>query len=291
MNRFRPFACFAVCLLWAAASFAAEPPSAPANAAGQPSANKQSSFMPAGLGGGGPIEVTAQQSLEWHQNERMYLAKGQAKAARGDVTISAEELAAYERVDASGKHEIYRLAARDNVRIQSKEHVIEGDEGTYDADKRLAVLTGKNLRFTDSKAVVTASDAMEYWQDKLQAVARGHAVAIRDDRRVAADMLIAQFRTLPNGTMELQQLTAEGHVVITTKGDVVRGDRGVYDMNRNSAVLSGNVKVTRGQSQMEGAVAEVDMNTGLSRMTAAGKDNRIRALFLPGSEAGAPQLP
>ncbi len=242
---------------------------------------KQSSPMPPGLGGGGPLDISAQKSLEYHQNEHLYLARGAAKATRGDVTITAEELSAHERKDANGKSEVFKLTARQDVVIATKQQQIYGDEGIYDADKRVAVLTGKNLRFVSPNETVTARDSLEYWQDKQQAIARGHAVAVRDRRRVESDRMVAQFRTLPDGNLELHQLTAEGNITITTDTDVARGDKAIYDMGRNLAILTGNVRVTRGASQLNGTMAEVDFKTGISRMSSDGSDGRVQALFVP----------
>ena len=233
------------------------------------------------LGGGGPLEITAGKSLEWHQNDHKYLARGAATAVRGEVTISGEALAAYERPGADKKQEIYKLTAQQNVKITTKQQQIYGDEGYYDADRRVAILTGKDLRFVSPNETVTARDALEYWQDKRQAIARGQAVAVRDKRRIEADLMTAQFQETKDGGMELQQLTATGNVVITTASDIARGTKAVYDIKRNTAVLSGNVRVTRGASQLNGSVAEVDFKTGISRMTAAGKSGRVRALFVP----------
>jgi lipopolysaccharide export system protein LptA len=242
---------------------------------------KQASPMPPGIGGGGPLEVSAQKSLEYHQNEHVYLARGKAKAVRGDVTITAEDMAAYERTGANSKSEIYKLTAHQDVIIATTQQQIYGDEGIYDADKRVAVLTGGNLRFVDANETVTARDSLEYWQDKKQAIARGHAVALRDNRRVESDRMVAQFRDQPNGSLELAQLTADGNVTITTDTDVARGDKAVYDMSRNIAILSGKVRVTRGASQLNGTTAEVDFKTGISRMTGTSETNRVQALFVP----------
>ncbi|MGB4101488.1 MAG: LptA/OstA family protein [Alphaproteobacteria bacterium] len=249
--------------------------------------DKKSSPMPPGLGGGGPLDISAQKSLEYHQNEHVYLARGAAKATRGEVTITAEELAAHERKDAAGKSEIYKLTARQDVVIATKQQQIFGDDGIYDADKRVAVLTGKNLRFVGPNETITARDSLEYWQDKQQAIARGHAVAVRDRRRVEADRMIAQFHSLPDGSLGLHQLTAEGNIVITTDTDVARGDRAVYDMNRNMAILSGNVRVTRGASQLNGTLAEVDFKTGISRMSGSSENGRVQALFVPDANTDA----
>lgn len=256
-------------LLWVASAGAADP------------------IAPAGLpANGDPLEVTAQQSLEWHETEQMYRALGQAKIVRGDITILADDLRAFQRNKPDGKKEIFKFSAQTNVQINSKAQQIFGDSAVYDTDKRLAVLTGKNLRFVSPNETVTARDALEYWPDKQQAIARGHAVATRADRRVEADILTAQFRTDKKGNLELQKLIAEGHVIITTKTDIARGDKAVYDMSQNGAHLTGKVMITRGASQLAGSAADVNFTTGISRMTAGDKNGRVRALFVPDANQG-----
>src|ERR1700733_557127 len=46
---------------------------------------------------GGPVEVTSDNGMEWHQNDQTIIAKGNAKAVRGDVTVTADELIAHYR--------------------------------------------------------------------------------------------------------------------------------------------------------------------------------------------------
>ena len=43
---------------------------------------------------GGPVEVTASEGLELRQNEQMVIARGSARAVRGDVTVTADRLTA-----------------------------------------------------------------------------------------------------------------------------------------------------------------------------------------------------
>ena len=47
--------------------------------------------------GNDPITVTAEQGLELQQNEKRFIARGNAKAVQGDVTVVADELTAYYR--------------------------------------------------------------------------------------------------------------------------------------------------------------------------------------------------
>jgi len=43
---------------------------------------------------GGPVEVTSSDGMEWRQNEQMVIARGSARAVRGDVTVTADRLTA-----------------------------------------------------------------------------------------------------------------------------------------------------------------------------------------------------
>ncbi len=48
------------------------------------------------------IEVTADQSLEWYQDAHIYVARGHARAVRGDMVVEADLLSAHERENPPG---------------------------------------------------------------------------------------------------------------------------------------------------------------------------------------------
>ena len=251
-------------------------------------------------GGTELIEVTADQSLEWYQAQRLYVARGKAKAVRDAMTVEADTLVAQERdkkadkpkaAIASGGQslgggDIQRLTAEGNVHIYDQRQQVFGDKAVYDADKRVAQVTGANLKYTTDKDVVTARDMLEYYQDSALAVARGQAVAVHEGRHVEGDVLTASFTESKTGQMDLEKLTAEGHVVVVTANDVARGNKAVYDVRANVAVLTGAVRVTRADgTQLTGDVATVDLAKGESQLLNQGT-GRVRALL--GKKADMP---
>lgn len=237
-----------------------------------------------------PIEIDADQALEWHQDEKAYVARGNAQARRGDLEVRADVLTAYYRELPGGGTEIWRFTADGNVRIASPTQEAYGDRAIYDIDRQVAVLTGEDLRLVTETDVVTARDSLEYWTEQRLAVARGDAVATRDRNKVRADMLIALFEEGDGGDLEIDRIDADGNVVVTTPTDVARGSKGVYDLDSNIATLTGDVRITRGQNQLNGQVAEVNLNTGISRVLSGGPqggaEGRVRGLFVPGQDAG-----
>ena len=243
---------------------------------------------------GQPVEVEADQSIEVHDQQKAYVARGRAHLRRGSSTIDADTLVAYYReVAGGGGTEIFRILALGAVAVRSPGQTIFGQRGIYDIDRQVAVMTGDNLRLETRQDVVTARDALEYWDKDKLAVARGDALAVRADSRVSADTMVALITQGSDGRSDIERIDAKGNVVIVTKSDVLRGTEAVYDVLRNLAVITGDVQVTRGANQLNGAAAEVDFATGISRMLRwpgsngiAPANQRVRGLFVPGQRPG-----
>jgi lipopolysaccharide export system protein LptA len=162
---------------------------------------------------GGPIAITASDGIEWRQDQREVIARGDARAVRADVTVTADRLIAFYRpkngaaaatpvqpaastgspADAdTGGNEIYRLEAVGNVHIFTPTDQAWGDRAIYDIDQSVLVMTGHNLKLTTPNDVLTARDTLEYWSQQHMAVARGDAVVVTNDgRRMSADTLVA----------------------------------------------------------------------------------------------------
>jgi len=248
------------------------------------------------------VEVTADQTLEWYQDQNMYVARGNAKAVRGDLTVYGDILTAHEREkpktpdgkvikapkpppDQNGAKtsgdagDIDKMTADGHVIILKPNTRITGEHAVDDVDKHVVVVTGDNLRYESDKQVVTARDALEYWDETKIAVARGHAIAVKGDRHVEGDVLTAEFRDQPNGANQLYKMTAIGHVTVITKNDVTRGDRAVYDAARDIAIVSGHVRITRADgTELTGDVGESDFVNNQSRLMNDGS-GRVRALL------------
>jgi len=237
-------------------------------------------------GGDEPIEIEAIDSLEWYSEEKMYVARGDVVLRQGDTTLTADTVTAAYRELEDGSTEIFKLTAEGNVVITSPDQTVTGATGVYDVDKAVFVMAGGDLKLVTPTETVTARDTLEYWETQQLAVARGDAVAVRDDDRIQADELTAEFADGPDGEQEMRRMGARGDVVITTPSEVAHGDEGVYDVETGIATLSGNVRLTQGDTQLNGDFAEVDMETGVSRLLSrSGGEGegggRIRGLLVP----------
>jgi lipopolysaccharide export system protein LptA len=164
---------------------------------------------------GAPISIQADNGLEWQQNQQLYIARGNAFAARGPATVKANTLIAHYReakagapnpnsstASTGGNSEIYRVEADGNVVITRDTRTIAGDHADYDMDQGIGIVRGKNLKMTTPTDVITAKDAFEWYDQKQVAVARGDAVATRQNNRtIKADTLTAYMvKVQPQGS-------------------------------------------------------------------------------------------
>jgi lipopolysaccharide export system protein LptA len=239
-----------------------------------------------------PLDITADNSLEWNETEQLYVARGNAKAKRGDVLIEADVLKAYNRKNSQGTSEVWKMTAEGNVRVSSKENVATGENAVYDIDSRKAVLTGRNLTLKTPSDQVSADESLEYWEVEQVALARGNAVAIREGRKVTSDEMIAHMKPDKKGELAIETMQARGNVSIVTADDAVTCDDVVYNLANNTAILNGNVNISRGANQLKGNRVETDFKTGKSRLLSAGK-GRVHALITSakGKSTGASTAP
>ncbi len=276
------------------------------------------------LSHGGQINVTARGGFDWNQKAQTVTAFNDARAVRGDVTVTADRLVAFYRkkpgsaktppaakpnaggtpIDDTGANEIYRLEAFGHVHIFTATDQAWGDHAIYDIDQAVLVLTGHALRLTTPTDVLTARDSMVYWSKLRMSVGRGNAtVTTNDGRRIRADVLVG-YSAPPDQASDqgkpprgkggagdpiessgkLKKVNAFGHVVVRTQTETVTGDRGVYVPATGIARIVGNVHITRGQNQLNGAAAIIDMHTGIATMTEA-PGAQVRGLIVPNSGA------
>lgn len=287
---------------------------------------------------GGPVEVTSDNGMELRQNEQTIIAKGNAKAVRGTVTVTADSLVAHYRKkppapgapapaappanpgaapvtgpDAdTGSNEVYRLEAEGHVHIYTATDQAFGDHAVYDIDQAVLVMTGRDLHIVTPQQTLSARDTMEYWSQKHMAVGRGNAVVnTSDGRRLSADVLVG-YTENPNApptpgkapvqkvaaapakpgadpaadSGKLKRVDAFGHVEVRTATEIIHADKGVYVPDTGIARLAGNVRLTRGQNELNGDEGVVNLHTGISTVT-RNPGSRVEGLVVPTQAAPA----
>ncbi len=244
-----------------------------------------------------PVEISAIETLEWDRNAKQYIARGAVEVQQGDMFLTCDTLTADYDEDAEGKTRITHLLAVGNVVLRDIENTATGARGTYNVGQGYARLTGGDLKLVSPDQTITASDALDYWRFKGEASAIGNAKVDRGEDVITARKITAFFSEQKNANgSSVDRIEAYDDVTITTPEEVLTGDRGTYNAANDTATLIGNVKIVRGPNELEGARAEVNLTTNISKMfgdapTAAvgqvgtrGEDGRVRGIFFPGSD-------
>lgn len=240
-------------------------------------------------GGNKPLKINADQGIEWRRDDKVYLARGNARVVSGEVTVRAQVMRAFYRQGSSDSNDVYRVEAEGGVRIDGPGESAYGDTAVYYLDEGVAVLKGKNLRLVTERETIVAEDSLEYWEDvdgRPVAVARGKAVATRDGDRVEADVLTASLASRGGGR-QVTQIDASGGVTIVQAGGEKKAEsqRAVYYVAERVATLHCDVRITQGENRLNGQYAEFNLETGVSRITpdssGCGGDSQVRGLFQP----------
>ena len=265
-----------------------------------------------------PIDVTAEQGFELQQDNKRVIARGNAKAVQGDVTVTSDELTADYRQKADGGNEVYRVFASGNVTMKSNSETATGDTAVYDFDKGVLVMEGKVVTLVNPEGSVTAKRALQYWSNERVAVAEGSAMAVdKQNRKLYGDKLIAFFRedqdagttsgakktssvALPQGQGDITLLQGFGNVRMETEKEIVRGERGTYNIDTGIATLDGGVKITQNNSEVSGGFAVVNVKGGTSHIYQSAKqagmqgvkeNGRVSALMAPKSKQDSDAAP
>jgi lipopolysaccharide export system protein LptA len=188
--------------------------------------------------------VTARDSLEWYDQKQIAVARGDAVAIRNGKTIKGDILTAYMVKTVPGQGKAGQAKA-----------------GTGGA--RPVPGTGSG----SGRAIPPITPAAA--PEPAKAGAAG------------ADAKISR-------------VDAQGHVVITNAIDSGRGDFGVYTADTGIATLIGNVVIERAKDVIRGQRGVMDLNNNVSRMMPGGAPGsppqRIQGLFVrqePGGRAAA----
>ena len=234
-----------------------------------------------------PIEITADNGIEWEKNKEILIASGNAKASRGGITVLAEVLRAYYRKKTTGGTDLYRLDAAGGVKIFSDTESMEGQTAVLDFEQAILKVDGKKVIYKAGPNTITANQQMEYWERQKMAVARGNAVAIHKGKTLRADVLKALLRKNKTGRSEVYIIEAFNNVLIVSDKDRLRSDSAIYKLDSGIVTLKKNVSIVREDSILNGDLAEINLKTGISKLLTVDsvgsrkERKRVRGLIYP----------
>ena len=234
---------------------------------------------------GEPVEIYAEQGIEWHKNDNKYLAIGNAIAKSGKMSVNSDRIEAfYEESDNSGMN-IKLVKAHRNVIVTDENlKIVGGKLAEYNLKKDYFSIFGKNLILTSQENKLESNNKMEYWRTKGVAIASGKAKAQKGNEfKIKAEKLV-WYLNENDKKIDVKKIFGFENVSIYTNNEVAFSDKALYNKESGICKLFGNVKLQKGDSFLTGDYAEVDLNKGISKLLPAPNfdklnENRVRALI------------
>lgn len=234
---------------------------------------------------GEPVEIYAEQGIEWHKNDNKYLAIGNAIAKSGKMSVNSDRIEAfYEESDNSGM-DIKLVKAHKNVVVTDENlKIVGGKLAEYNLRKDYFSIFGKNLILTSQENKLESNNKMEYWRTKGVAIASGKAKAQKGNEfKIKAEKLV-WYLNENDKKIDVKKIFGFENVSIYSNNEVAFSDKALYNKESGICKLFGNVKLQKGDSFLTGDYAEVDLNKGISKLLPAPNfdklnENRVRALI------------
>ena len=239
---------------------------------------------------GKPIEIFADKGIEWHKNDKKYIAKGNAKAIQEDFIVTSDSLEAYYTEDDGEETKIDLLRALGNVVIKNKSAEIFGGKiATFDVKKDYFKIIGNNLTLISQKDHLKAKKKIEFWRKENIAIATGDAVANREKKYILRAHRLAWYlekESSEEDGFSIKKIVGFKNVEIENDNEIAFSDKALYNNKKEECKLFGNVKIKRGENFLTGDFAIINMKTGVSKLLPRKSDSlgrteeRVKALIL-----------
>ena len=220
--------------------------------------------------------VNAKKSLEWNRKEAFYHAIGNAEAIQGKQKIRAESLKAFydpEKVERT----ITRIVADGNASFADENHNGSGQKLDYDALNKTYVLNGPAAVISGPDGSGAAEKTIIFKRaEQIVELVKDAEIKLRDGRHLSGQEIIIYL----DETNNILRISAAGNVtIIQADGSKATADKADYNRTSDSALLTGNVIVKDGKTELAGARAEVDFATGTSKMLSDKSGGRVSGRF------------
>ncbi len=232
------------------------------------------------------IEIYAEKVIECHTKEDVCIAKGNAWARKGNVTIYGDQLKIFfEKKD--GKKLMSRLEALGNAQLKDPSGVVKAHQITY-------VMEGQKLSSSQGEASIqtaqftlTAKKGISYSHETQQGYAEGDVTLIQGSYVLRAQSLLtcfdsqspSRFSDSGKPALALKWAKATGRVFLRHEDQFVLADQALYHATHQKAYLYGNVSILQGKHMAQGQRGFFDFST--KRATLTKPHGKVRFLIFP----------
>jgi lipopolysaccharide transport protein LptA len=227
------------------------------------------------------LTVEADESIEWFEKEKYYVAKGNVILKKDGLTLRANFIKAI-YLDENGEDVLTKITAKKDVFLSKGKAKASGEFMTYDLKTKIAVITGQFQTFSSPSGYIESKKMIKFDDFNNKAEASGEVKIILPNKtKIFSDNVKADFT---GKDKSLTKATAEGNVIIenTEKGKQSKANLGIYNSSDSIIQLRGDVVIINKKSTIKGSRGITDLKTGISKLIGnPKKGQRVKGVFLP----------
>jgi lipopolysaccharide transport protein LptA len=225
------------------------------------------------------LKVEADESLEWFEKEKYYLAKGNVILTKDGLILNASKVRANYQEE-NGENVLKMIIANGDVILIKGNVKATGEFMRYNVKGKIALITGKFQTFTSPSGYIESNKKLVFNDNTNKAEAIGKVkIILKNKTKIFADRIKADFT---GKAKSLHKAFARGNVIIQNyiDGKKSQADIGIYDSKTEIIELKGNVKINNQGSIIMGSEGINNIKTGISKIT-GNKKQRVKGTFSP----------
>ena len=227
------------------------------------------------------LTVEADESIEWFEKEKYYVAKGNVVLKKDGLTLKANFVKAI-YLDENGENVLTKITAKKDVFLSKGKAKASGEFMTYDLKTKIVVMTGQFQTFSSPSGYIESKKIIQFNDFNNKAEASGKVKIILPNKtKIFGDNIKADFT---GKDKSLTKATAKGNVIIenTEKGKQSKANLGIYNSSDSIIKLRGNVVIINKKSTIKGSRGITDLKTGISKLIGnPKKGQRVKGVFSP----------
>ncbi len=225
------------------------------------------------------LEIEASGFLEWNQENKSYIAKGDAIATQGGRTIEADEIIAFYASEEN--RDITRIQAAGSVKFSDVLGSGYSDRLHYEMNTQTVTLNGNENYFESEEFTAQSSNQIQFNElDGILNLQDDAMISISEARKIEAQRLEIELSDEGNVTT----INAEGDVKLTEKaGRIAYSGSAFYEAENGNMTLSDSVEILDGNNQLRGDKAIINVETGYSKILAGSENKRVTGKLILGT--------
>ncbi len=225
------------------------------------------------------LEIEASDFLEWNQENKSYIAKGDAIATQGERTIKADKIIAF--YESEENRDITRIQAVGSVKFSDVSGSGYSDRLYYEMNTQTVILNGNENYFESEEFIAQSSNQIQFNEiNGILNLQDNAMISISQAKKIEAQRL--EIELSDDG--KLTTINAEGDVKLTEEaGRIAYSSSAFYEAKNGNMTLSDSVEILDGKNQLRGDKAIINMETGYSKILAGSENERVTGKLILGT--------